>query len=140
MIRGIADWYFEPRAFETSNFYPCLGVRIYKKFLPTSGELITRLRRIDRLKIVTTGGRRQALQNYELQTRKWEWRHLVSAVLLQAWAVVGGALVGTNQFWVSSAINLVVNVYPIMVQRFNRARIALVLKGHHRPNRLLNNS
>jgi hypothetical protein len=33
-------------------------VRIYKKFVPSSGDIVTRLRGIDRLKIVQSGGRR----------------------------------------------------------------------------------
>lgn len=130
MIRELTDWYFRPRAFEAGRIYPLLGVRVYKKFLPTSGELISRIRRIDRLKIVETGSRQQALQNYERQTRVWEGRHLISAVLLQAWAIGGGATFGVKQFWACSAINLAVNVYPIMVQRFNRARIATLLRPY----------
>lgn len=132
MIQEAANWYFIPRAFEAGNFYPRLGVRIYKKYLPTSGEVISRFRGIDRLKIAATGSRRQALLNYELQTRTWEGRHLVSAALLQAWAVIGGAIVDMEQFWTSSVINLVVNVYPIMVQRFNRARIAIIVENERR--------
>ena len=132
MIQEAANWYFRPRAFEAGNFYPRLGVRFYKKFLPTSGEVISRFRGIDRLKIAATGSRRRALLNYERQTRTWEGRHLVSAVLLQAWAVIGGVIVDKEQFWASSVINLVVNVYPIMVQRFNRARILIIIKNERR--------
>ena len=108
--------------------YPRLGVRLYKKVVPTSGEWITRLRGIDRLKIAAAGNRGLALRNYDSQTRTWEWRHLISAILLQAWAIVGGATVGAEQFWACSAINLLVNIYPVMVQRFNRARIARILQ------------
>ena len=133
MLRALATWYFRPRNFESSALYPILGVRIYKRFVPTSGEWISRLRGIDRLKISTTGSRRVALQNYELQTRTWEWRHLASAIFLQSWAFIGGVAVGVEQFWACSAINLLVNVYPIMVQRFNRARIALILRREPRP-------
>ncbi len=134
MIQPFAHWYFRPRDFESGPLYPRLGVRLYKKAVPSSGEWVSRMRGIDRLKIKATGSRQLALQNYESQTRKWEWRHLLSAVLLQGWAIGGGVFVGAEQFWVSSAINLVVNVYPIMVQRFNRARIALILQREQRPN------
>jgi len=121
-----ADWYFQPRRFETRNgcaFYPRLGVRIYKRFVPTSGDWVTRIRGIDRLQIAATGDRCQALKNFEQQTRKWEIRHLISALLLQSWAIIGGAFIGIEQFWVCSLINLMVNLYPIMVQRYNRARM-----------------
>lgn len=127
-LQPLADWYFRPRDFESGPLYPRLGVRLYKKVVPSSGEWITRLRGFDRLKIVAAGSRRLALQGYETQTRKWEVRHLVSAILLQTWAVVGGVFVGGEQFWACSAINLLVNVYPILTQRFNRARIALILE------------
>ena len=127
MSHPLARWYFRPRAFEAGSLYPRLGVRLYKKVVPTSGEWITRLRGIDRLKIAAAGNRGLALRNYDSQTRTWESRHLISAILLQAWAIVGGATVGAEQFWACSAINLLVNIYPVMVQRFNRARIARIL-------------
>jgi hypothetical protein len=133
MPSALATWYFRPRDFESGALYPILGVRIYKRFVPTSGEWISRLRGIDRLEITAAGNLRVALQNYELQTRTWEWRHLASAALLQAWAFIGGVAVGVEQFWGCSAINLLVNAYPIMVQRFNRARIALILRREPRP-------
>ena len=34
---------------------------------------------------------------------------------------------GVEHFLISTAINLFVNVYPIMVQRFNRVRITRLL-------------
>lgn len=133
MLKDVATWYFRPRNFESGALYPGVGVRLYKKVVPSSGEWVSRLRGIDRLKLAATGSRRVALQNYELQTRRWEGRHMASAMLLQAWAFIGGATIGVEQFWWSSAINLLVNIYPIMVQRFNRARIALILEREPRP-------
>ncbi len=130
MSHKLNKWYFKSRSFERRQkgiIYVRLGARIYKKFVPTSGDLITRLRGINRLKIVETGNRRQALENYQEQTRKWEWRHLISAVLLESWAVFAGIAFGIEHFFISSTINLFVNLYPIMVQRYNRARIAQVL-------------
>jgi uncharacterized membrane protein len=106
-----------------------------KKYVPTSGDVITRLRKKKRLKI-TQLGRRQALEEHEMLTRKWEWRHLVSAVILQAWAILAGLSIGAEHFWISSAINLIVNGYPILVQRFNRARIVLCL-GRMQPEKSL---
>ena len=106
--------------------YERLGARFYKKYVPTSGDVISRFRGIKRLKVAETG-RRQALEKHEEQTRIWEWRHLVSAVLLQAWAVSAGIGLGAEHFWISTAINLVVNIYPIFVQRYNRVRLTACL-------------
>ncbi len=130
MSSELSEWYFKPRSFELrrdGRIYILLGVRTYKKFVPTSGDKITHLRGIDRLKIVKSGGRRQALENYEKQTRKREWRHLISAILLQSWAVGAEIAFGNHNFVISSLVNLLVNLYPIMVQRFNRVRITHIL-------------
>ena len=100
---------------------------MYKKYVPTTGDLVSLLRGIRRLKIVETGDRREALENYVNQTLKWEWRHLISAIFLQSWAILAGLFLGMEQFWISSTINIFVNIYPIIVQRFNRVRLIGVL-------------
>jgi len=104
MSSELSEWYFRPRSFELrrdGQIYVPFGVRIYKKFVPSSGDIITRLRGIDRLKIVESGSRRQAL----------------------------GAEIafGNHNFLISTVINLLVNIYPIMVQRFNRVGITNIL-------------
>ena len=138
LLSTLSEWYFTSRPLElrrNGELYERLGARFYKKYVPTSGDVITRFRKIKRLKI-TQVGRRQALEEHEILTRKWEWRHLVSAIILQAWAIFAGFSIGAEHFWVSSTINLIVNVYPIFVQRFNRARIVLCL-GRMQPDKSL---
>lgn len=133
------EWYLRLRPFELQGngaIYARLGARIYKKFVPTSGDLVTRLRGINRLKIVETGDRREALENYINLTKKWEWRHLISAILLQSWALLAGVFLGMEHFWVSSTINIFVNFYPIIVQRFNRVRLVAVI-AKMQPNNVL---
>ena len=139
LSKTVGRWYFNSRPFETRNggaIYQNLGVRVYKKYLPTSGDLISRARGVKRLKIKELG-RRGGLENHRRQTCVWEWRHLISAVLLQSWAIFGGLKFGAEHFWVSSVINVFVNMYPIMLQRFNRVRINLCLEKMQ-PNKLLN--
>lgn len=133
------EWYLRLRPFELQGngaIYARLGARIYKKFVPTSGDLVTRLRGINRLKIVETGDRREALENHINLTKKWEWRHLISAILLQSWALLAGVFLGMEHFWVSSTINIFVNFYPIIVQRFNRVRLVAVI-AKMQPNNVL---
>ena len=129
ILSNLGDWYFTPRPIElhgNGKLYERLGVRIYKKYVPSSGDWVTRARKIKRLKVAQLG-RRKALESHEKQTRKWEWRHLVSGIGLQAWALFAGFRFGPEQFWICTTINLAVNIYPILVQRFNRARIVLCL-------------
>lgn len=119
-------WYFRPRPFEVRNrsqIYRWLGVRLYKKAVPSSGEWISKLRGIKRLETRSGILRREALKRYEHQTRIWEGRHLPSAIALQVWALVGGVVYGAPQFWWCTGINLLVNIYPIFVQRYNRIRL-----------------
>ncbi len=90
MLAKFKKWYYPPRPFESGRLYPLLGIRFFKKYLPTSGDLVSRFRGIKRVKIAESGGRRAALVNLEKQAWRWEYRHLISAVLLQTWAFVGG--------------------------------------------------
>ena len=136
LLQSFRRWYFRARSFENWNrgaVYEYLGIRIYKKYLPTSGDLITQARGIKRLKIKEFG-RRAGLEDHKKLTRTWEMRHLISAVLLQTWAVFGGLTLGAEHFWISSAINVIVNGYSIMLQRFNRIRIDACL-GKMQPNK-----
>ena len=129
-MNKLKKWYLRLRPFELQGngvIYTRLGTRIYKKFVPTSGDLVTRLRGIKRLNIVETGDRREALENYLNLTLKWEWRHLISAVFLQSWALLAGTFLGMEHFWISSTINIFVNFYPIIVQRFNRVRLVRII-------------
>ncbi len=129
-MKKLKQWYFRLRPFElhgNGTIYARLGVRIYKKFVPTTGDLVTRLRGIKRLKIVEIGDRREALENYLNLTLKWEWRHLISAVFLQSWALLAGISLGMEHFWISSTINIFVNFYPIILQRFNRVRLVNII-------------
>ena len=138
-MNKLKKWYLRLRPFELQGngvIYTRLGARIYKKFVPTSGDLVTRMRGIKRLNIVETGDRREALENYLNLTLKWEWRHLISAVFLQSWALLAGTFLGMEHFWISSTINIFVNFYPIIVQRFNRVRLVGVI-GKMRPNNAL---
>ena len=124
MLAKFKMWYYPPRTFEGGRLYPLLGIRFFKKYLPTSGDLVSRFRGVKRIRILESGGRQAALESYEKQAWRWEYRHLVSAVLLQAYAFIGGTLISPEHFWTSTIVNLVVNIYPVMLQRYNRARVA----------------
>ena len=134
MMERFKAWYFPPRPFEFGRLYPLLGVRLFKKYLPTSGDLVSRRRRVKHIRVLESGGRQAALAEFQQKSQRWELGHLFSALLLQAWAIVGGLLVSPVQFWACTAINLVVNIYPVMLQRYNRARMAGLLSAGARPN------
>ena len=72
-------WYFEPKAFETAGdcrIYRLIGVRSFKRYLPTSGDLVSRWQGITRIQRAHCG-LNQALLRYESVTRSHEARHIL---------------------------------------------------------------
>lgn len=123
LTRGLPRWYLLPFGFERwrcGRCYRWLGVRWFKYWLPWSGDWIARRTGRHPLR----QGKRQAMFDKAFQnTILYELIHLcilftpaIPIVLMmqrQAWGAV----------FVLLAMQLVINVYPIMVQRYNRARL-----------------
>lgn len=79
-------WYFELKPFETAGngrLSCLLGVRIFKRYLPTSGDLVSRWQGITRIQRAH-GGIDQALRRYERVTRSYEGRHIFGALSMLA--------------------------------------------------------
>lgn len=122
-------WYFEPKPFETAGdcrFYRLLGVRVFKRYLPTSGDLVSRWRGISRIQRAH-GGLDQALRRYERVTRSHEGRHIFGAASMLAiswWAI---SFHGKGEWPALLAANALINGYPIILQRYNRIRLQSAL-------------
>lgn len=118
--------YYRPRPFEQSGrIYEWLGVRWFKRWTPDGDYVILHIRRSLPGYQVITG--RNGLSVYNVRTRTSEQGHLlwtlvtapaVLYALYSGWAVLAG--------WLFLG-NLIINVYPIMLQRNNRARIQRIL-------------
>ena len=125
MWRTFSQWYFEPKRFEkTGNglLYRRLGIRFFKRYLPTSGDIVSRWRGMARIRR-SEGGLDQALRGYERVTRTHEARHIVGALSMLAiswWAIV---LHDRGQWPALIIANVIINGYPIMLQRYNRIRL-----------------
>lgn len=115
-----AAW-FRPRGFERGAFYPRLGLRLFRRFA-TDGDLVNRrLRRIDPAYRVVRDSRTRA-------------EHLAGTIANERWhlgfALAGAATCGyaaaTAQYgWVAviGILNVIFNVYPVLHQRYKRARL-----------------
>jgi Glycosyl-4,4'-diaponeurosporenoate acyltransferase len=126
MLRQIAPLslpqsYFRVRRFENGGrLYLRFGIRIFRKLLVVA--------RIDACNwLVRFSGRRSGLQNFAKGVRQAETDHLIAflVVLLvfnyafaRGWYEVAGWL---------ALVNVFANVYPVMLQRYNRARIESLL-------------
>lgn len=99
-----------------------IGIRWFKRYLPTSGDLVTRWRGHARLRSAGVG-LEQALRGCERATRTYEGRHIFGALSMLGtswWAI---ALHGKGDWPTLLAGNLLINGYPIMLQRYNRIRL-----------------
>ena len=114
--------YYQPKPFELSgSFYEWLGVRWFKRWTPDGDYVVWHIRHfLPDYKVIPSHG---GFGGFDARTRRSEQGHLMWMLvtvpamlyaLFSGWAVLAGWLfVG----------NLIINVYPIMVQRYNRARI-----------------
>ena len=132
-IKLLLDAYYRPWAVErrrNGHIYELLGVRAYKWWLPTGGD---RARQTTGKHAIRSYSRsssdcRQQLEDLERSTRRFEAWHLLGAAImtgLTALELWRGDFLGAGPI---IAANLAINVYPIMIQRYNRARIEAVLR------------
>lgn len=128
----IGAW-FDPKSFEQDpTAYERLGVRTFKKYMPTSGDLVYRLvwKKFGTPNM-TGDGSKQALRNYEFFTRVFETAHLSLFALYTA-AITEELQAGRlDKAAVITGLNTLVNVYPIMVQRYNRSRLYKAINKVH---------
>jgi len=125
--------YCKPRGFEyhgRSSIYKYMGINIFKKYLPTSGDLIYRYRGKKHLEFNSIE-KYQKLLSFEKQTRKWEFRHIIGMIGFIIIAAVIDKQYKLSDFIFVSILFLLLNIYPIVLQRHNRIRIIHVLKGQN---------
>jgi hypothetical protein len=133
LIGCIAIWwllpagYFRVRSFERSGrFYELLGVRFFRRFVP-DGDLANWWERRVNPKYRIVHGRRSA-ENFIQRTERSERGHLVLLML----GVVSAAFawkIGWNGWAVYLSFgNVLVNVYPILLQRYTRGRLVIAMQ------------
>lgn len=120
-----AAWYGCWEGRRGTRLYEAIGVRIFRRYA-TNGDLINRWgRRVDPRYRAVRG--RDSARRWMDQTRSGERSHLVlllAGLFTAAWALSIG--------WIGWAIgltagNVIFNLYPILLQRYNRCRIARLL-------------
>lgn len=122
--------YFEPKSFETFNrktIYEYFGIRFFKKYLITDGDLVRKWRIIKQINL-NRDSRILELQHAEKETRKYEIIHLIFILISVLIVVFNYNQLSFVQWTLIIAINLYANVYPIFLQRYNRIRILRTLK------------
>ncbi|MBT5021289.1 hypothetical protein HOK51_04705 [Candidatus Woesearchaeota archaeon] len=119
-----AEKYFRPKSIERwkdGRIYEGLGVHYFKKIVPTGGEYVSKLFNIHPIRNAKT--KEEGLRQYEPITRIFESIHTPAVIIM---AALAAGFIQTGSFKIAAygtLINLAINIYPVMLQRYNRARI-----------------
>ncbi len=121
--------YFKPKKIESyrnQTIYEFVGIKLYKKYLPMTGDIARKRRNIIQIKL-NKSGRINELHRYERQTRKNELRHIIATILCIGLVFINDRKLSFLDIVFLTSLNLYLNIYPIFLQRHNRIRIIKVL-------------
>ena len=121
--------YLKPKKIESfrgRSIYELIGISFYKKYLPTSGDLVRKWHNKQQLNPRNSTLNTELL-HIEKQTRKFEFRHLVGFLFFILMIFLIDKTLGVIDLVFLTFLNLYVNIYPIFLQRHNRIRILKVL-------------
>ena len=123
-IGNVAEAYFSPKQFEKDGrIYKLLGVRKFKRYMPTSGDLVINHLRKSSGKGLINGSTTKDLHRYERYTRLFEATHLGFGVPLTGLVIDAVLQNRLDAAAIITTMNIAGNIYPVMVQRYNRARL-----------------
>ncbi len=134
-IRHLILLYFKPKKFEFyggKTIYELIGIKLYKKYLPTTGDIVRKRRKIIQIRI-SNAGKTEELYKYERKTRNYEWRHRTGAIVFILLTLMIERKLTLFDWIFLPVLNLYINIYPIFLQRHNRIRIINVLKNNGKP-------
>ncbi len=125
----LLELYFRPKSLERQSLYKILGVNVFRRWVVRlgrkTGHHSDRPNRYFLWDKSTSG-----LCRYERQTRVNELMHLAGTVIPAIGMIVGGENVSVD--WLLGGI-LIVNLYPLLLQRYNRLRLChAVRRSTHR--------
>lgn len=132
----LPDTWFQVRPWEaTGRIYESLGVRWFKQFMIGGDRHNRRIReRVGAARLLVNPKDMNGLKEQSVISERV---HVVM-FLFVLWPTLLALLFG---WWVAAAVicacNIVVNVYPIMLQRYTRSRIAMLFE---RKTRMSNHS
>lgn len=115
--------YFLPRSFERNGaIYLWFGVKYYKLLLRLIGwEKIIRKDQIIKKHL-------NSLILYKIWTQRSEAIHLFASIYVFAFTIWIGWKYSIGDVYWLILLNIIVNVYPVMLQRYNRIRVIRLLR------------
>lgn len=126
----IAGRYFGPWRVERlgrGRVYELLGIRLWKRWLRRNGN--PRSRQPDaRHPASRRASLREHLRRHDRFTRQYEVRHLLGGIAMQAGGCAFIAVLNGGSLTLLTIANVLVNGYPILLQRYNRVRVHAALR------------
>lgn len=125
----LMDAYFKPKKYEIyrdKTIYEFVGIKVYKKYLPTTGDIVRKWRNIVQIRL-DRSKRISELYRYERQTKIYEIRHIIGAIVFVVLIFVIDKKLNLIEIVFLTFLNIYVNIYPIILQRHNRIRVIKVL-------------
>jgi len=121
--------YFKPKKIEfyrNQTIYEFLGIKLFKKYLPMTGDIARKRRKIIQIKL-NKSERINELYRYERETRNNELRHIIATIGCIGLIFITDKKLSWLDLVFLTSLNLYFNIYPIFLQRHNRIRIIKVL-------------
>jgi hypothetical protein len=121
--------YFKPKRVEfyrNQTIYEFIGIKLYKKYLPFTGDIARKKKNTTQIKL-NTKGRFDELYSYERETRRNELIHIFGIILCIVLMLIYRKEISSIDLVFLILLNLYLNIYPIFLQRHNRIRIIKVL-------------
>jgi hypothetical protein len=125
----IATRYFGPWKVERlgrGRLYEWLGIRLWKRWLRSSGNPSSRQPGAMNL-ASRRAGLRERLRQHDRFTRQYEVRHLLGGIAMQVGGWVFISMLSGGSLTLLTMANLLVNGYPILLQRYKRVRVHAAL-------------
>ncbi|WP_276088297.1 hypothetical protein [Pedobacter sp. JY14-1] len=121
--------YFDEKKWERGGeIYEYLGVNVFRRLLVLVGwEKLTR-------KALPIGNDTASLSKLYVQTKKSEQNHIIIFIIVLGFNVYVALKFGfTKSVWLL-VLNVLLHLYPILLQRYNRPRIKRILRLSERRN------
>ena len=125
---ALLDTWFNPAKWELKfgiPLYELLGIRWFKKYVPTTGDLARKRKNIKQIDL-SLKDRVEALQQCDQLTQKYEGRHLLGVLFFIPIAIFIKDEYTLIDWIIVTLAFLIFNLYPILLQRYNRIRIVLI--------------
>ena len=133
--RRIACRYFSPSRLEAAGsgcLYRCLGVPLFGKVIPTGGIVVRRATGARMVPYTLSGTSIRAARAFYYRACVFEALHLPFFLTLLALSIQRAMIGRLDLSLENMALNLIVNLYPMLHHRNTRRRIASLLS---RPGR-----